>query len=70
MDVLTLACIRIGWPDIPDRVEQVMREYRPLFTVRYSASDTAYDISAIEPDNQEQQLAEIRTMMGAYQQCR
>lgn len=68
VDVLNLVCIRSGWRDMSDELEQIIKEFSPLFTVRYSASDTAYTISEVVPDNRIQQITEIRTMMEAYQQ--
>lgn len=68
-DVLNLTCVRIGGHEARVEIEQIIKEFGPLFTVRYSTSDTAYDIKQITPDNRTQQITEIRTMMERYLKC-
>jgi hypothetical protein len=68
-DILKLMCLRVAWFDMADETDQIIREFSPLFAIRYSASDTAHVISEVTPDDLEQQINEIRTMMRSYQAC-
>lgn len=68
-DILKLACLRAAWFDMADEIELIIKDFSSLFTVRYSSSNMAHVITETSPDNQETQIAEIRSMMREYQAC-